>query len=134
MVVFHYKSFSTTTSVSFNLYACTILINKLCKISCLQWKIRSHMRIQLSSFSWNIRATVGLNCRVATTGCWAREGGGAASRGEGSSYLVRDTHAGTGCSLPYKLMSWRPLVYNITSRFTYAEMTENILNILIYIL
>lgn len=25
---------------------------------------------------------MGLNCHVATTGCWAREGGGAASRGE----------------------------------------------------
>lgn len=123
MVVFHYESFSTTVVVPFNLHAYMMLINKLCEISCLHWKIRrSHMRIQLSSSSWNLRATLGLNCHMTTTG-WAQAG--TPSEGRFSPCCQSSAH----CPLPAPFPKAYELEtsYNIISRFYHIEMIESVL-------
>lgn len=88
------------------------------------------MRIQLSSFSWNTRATLGLNSCITTTG---QPEQGPLWLGQALPTLSEIHPLSTACLLPYKLMSWRSLVYNITSPFYHVEMVENTLNILRYI-
>lgn len=103
-----------------------MLINNLCKISHLHCNIwKSHRRTQLSSFSWNIRASLGLNCLMTMTGwIWA----GSTSIWPGQALLtLSEIHHCHWPTLSYTYELEAPALQNYFPLFYHVENTLNIL-------